>query len=137
MKTHTSIHSYVLTKERIRFISAQLFPFMHEKKPFLRFRYSIHTLANDIDVPAYQLSAFINRELGLNFSDYLNQFRVRYCEQLMHDGLVCQMNLKGLALECGFHNRNTLTNAFKKFTGCTPSSYQKKEQFHIINKLSS
>lgn len=97
--------------------------FMHEQKPFLRFGYSIRDLSDDIDVPSYQLSAYLNREVGLNFNDFLNQFRVRYCEELMQGGLVDQLNLKGLALKCGFSNRNTLTTAFKKFTGFTPSVY--------------
>ena len=77
-------------------------------------------------IPAYQLSAFLNREIGLNFNDYLNQQRVRYCRRiLIQKGMVHQLNLKGLALQCGFNNRNTLTTAFKKFTGFTPSRYQK------------
>lgn len=118
-------HSYELTAERIENISEQLHKFVLEKEPFLQFGYSIRDLAEDIDIPAYQLSAFINRELGLNFNDYLNQFRIRYCEELIQKGMVSQLNLKGLALKCGFTNRNTLTTAFKKFTGFTPSRYLK------------
>jgi AraC-like DNA-binding protein len=119
------IHSYALSSERIHFISDQLSLFMEEGKPFLRFGYGIRDLADDVKIPAYQLSAFLNREIGLNFNDFLNQHRVRYCEELIQKGLVSQLNLKGLALECGFNNRNTLTTAFKKFTGFTPSRYQR------------
>jgi AraC-like DNA-binding protein len=102
---------------------------MHEKKPFLRLRYSIHALADDINIPSYQLSAYLNRELGLNFTGYMNLFRVRYCKDLIQKGHIHRLNLKGLALACGFYNRNTLTTAFKRFTGFTPSYYQKRS-FH-------
>src|SRR5215471_12660585 len=117
--------SYVLSPEKITFISQQLDRFMPNQKPFLKAGYSIRHLADDISVPAYQLSAYLNRQKGMNFNDYLNSFRVRYCKELMQQGLVEQLNLHGLALSCGFHNRNTFTTAFKKFTGLTPSGYSK------------
>jgi AraC-like DNA-binding protein len=116
---------YLRTPERINHISALLDQHMKEKKPFLTFNYRIQNLARDLNIPSHQLSAFINKEVGLNYNDYLNQFRVRHCEVLMQEGVVSQLNMKGLALKCGFNNRNTLTAAFKKFTGFTPSRYQK------------
>jgi AraC-like DNA-binding protein len=115
---------YLLSQDRIEYIDSKLQTFMDEHKPYLKFRYAIRNLAEDIGVHAYQLSAYLNREVGLNFNDYLNQFRVRHCEELMRTGLVDKLNLKGLAFRCGFNNRNTLTTAFKKFTGLTPSEYK-------------
>ncbi|MFT3823717.1 MAG: helix-turn-helix domain-containing protein [Chitinophagaceae bacterium] len=121
-------YTYELTPERIRFISQRLNEFVHTSRPFLQFGYAIRNLAEDIDVPSYQLSAYLNREIGLNFNDYLNQYRVKFCEGLIRNGMVGELNLKGLALRCGFSNRNTLTTAFKKFTGLTPSEYARSVQ---------
>jgi AraC-like DNA-binding protein len=118
-------HSYELTPEKVHLISDQLDKFMTDQKPFLRFGYGIRDLSTELKIPSYQLSAFLNRKIGLNFNDFLNHYRVRHCEELIQQGLVNQLNLKGLALRCGFNNRNTLTTAFKKFTGFTPSRYQK------------
>ena len=98
---------------------------MRLRRPFLKSRYSIQNLAVELGVPAYQLSYLINRKMGLNFNDYMNRYRVQYCQQLMHNGAAGNLNLKGLANNCGFQNRNTFTNAFKKFTGQTPSFYAK------------
>ncbi|MES1160269.1 MAG: helix-turn-helix domain-containing protein, partial [Bacteroidota bacterium] len=98
---------------------------------FLQFEYSINHLAKDINIPAYQLSAFINRVIGLNFNEYINRFRVRYCEELIQKGMADELNMKGLALKCGFHNRNSLTHAFKKFTGFTPSRYKEKGRHEL------
>ena len=117
---------YFLTPERIQYIEGMLGMFMHEKKPFLRTGYSIRLLGDELGIPSYQLSAFINQWLGMNFNEYFNWFRVRHCQELMDNGDSGQLNLRGLAYRCGFNNRNTLTTAFKKFTGRTPSDYYKR-----------
>jgi YesN/AraC family two-component response regulator len=112
-----------LTPDKIINISSALNSFMQEKKPYLQIGYCIRDLGREIGIPYYQLSAFMNHWMGMNFNDYLNHFRVRYCQQMMESGQKDQLNLRGLADCCGFNNRNTLTTAFKKFTGHTPSFY--------------
>jgi AraC-like DNA-binding protein len=119
---------YFLTPDKISHISAELSAFMQEKKPFLRLGYSIRDLGDELGIPYYQLSAFINQWIGMNFNEFLNWFRVRHCQQLMDNGDSEQLNLRGLAHSCGFNNRNTLTTAFKKFTGSTPSDYFKRTE---------
>ena len=116
-------YTYELSRERIEYINDRLSKIMPEEKPFLRYRYAIRNLADDIQVPAYQLSAYLNQKAGIKFNDFLNKFRVSYCEHLIQTGIMEQLNLKGLALHCGFKNRNTFASAFKKFTGSTPSHY--------------
>jgi AraC-like DNA-binding protein len=117
---------YFLTAEKVKFISTRLGIFMTEKKPFLRTGYSIRDLGDELGIPSYQLSAYINQWIGMNFNEYFNWFRVKHCQTLMENGDTLQLNLRGLAYRCGFNNRNTLTTAFKKFTGLTPSDYFKK-----------
>ena len=98
---------------------------MYKKKPFLKPGYTIKDLSDELGMPSYQLSSFINHRLGMNFSDYLNQFRIKYCEELIKREGGGKLNLQQLAARCGFQNRNTFTTAFKKFTGRTPSDYTK------------
>ncbi|HEY4286621.1 MAG TPA: AraC family transcriptional regulator [Puia sp.] len=116
---------YFLTHEKIECISSMLEAFMQDKKPFLKIGYCIRDLGEELGIPSYQLSAFINQLLGMNFNEYCNSYRVRHCQELMQTGLVDRLNLRGLAKRCGFNNRNTLTTAFKKFTGVTPSDYSR------------
>ena len=98
---------------------------MYKKKPFLKPGYTIKDLSDELGMPSYQLSSFINHKLGMNFSDYLNQFRIKYCEEIIKREGGGKLNLQQLAARCGFQNRNTFTTAFKKFTGRTPSEYTK------------
>ena len=122
----SSCSSYILNADKICSISERLQKIMQEKKPYLKNRYSIRCLAQDINVHPYQLSAYFSQEKHVRFTDYVNQFRIQYCEDLIQKGTVSELNMKGLALACGFQNRNTLTSAFKKFTGFTPSVYTKR-----------
>lgn len=127
-----SCSSYILNADKICSISARLQQFMQEAKPYLKNRYSIRCLAQDINVHAYQLSAYFSQEKHVRFTDYLNRFRIQYCEDLIQKGMVNELNMKGLALVCGFHSRNTLTSAFKKFTGITPSVYTKRIKIEAV-----
>lgn len=125
-KRASSTSSYVLRAEKIYSISERLQKFIQEAKPYLKNRYTIRCLAQDINVHVYQLSAYFSQEKHVRFNTFLNQLRIQYCEDLIQKGVVNELNMKGLALSCGFQNRNTLTSAFKKFMGCTPSVYTKR-----------
>ena len=96
---------------------------MLQQKPFLKPHYKLKDLSEDLQMPLHLLSAFLNKRLGMHFTDYLNQFRIKYCEELIKNEQPGKVNLKELVSKCGFHNRNTFTTAFKKFTGKTPSDY--------------
>lgn len=104
-------------------IKARLNNYMLQQKPFLKPHYKLKDLADDLQMPLHQLSAFLNKRLGMHFTDYLNQFRIKYCEELIKNERPGRINMKDLVAKCGFHNRNTFTTAFKKFTGKTPSDY--------------
>ena len=104
-------------------IKTRLNSFMLQEKPFLKPHYKLKDLADDLQMPLHQLSGFLNKRLGMHFTDYLNQFRIKYCEDLIKNERPGRLNMKELVAKCGFHNRNTFTTAFKKFTGKTPSDY--------------
>ena len=114
-----------LSSHQIEVLKARLEEFMEQKQPYLKPGYSIKDMSNDLDIPAYQLSGFINRTIGMHFNDFLNKSRIKYCEDLIKNNLALKTNLKELAFKCGFNNRNSFTTAFKKFTGQTPSDYTK------------
>ena len=119
------------SKEKTAKTLRELQEFMQSQQPYLNPGYNIKSLAQEMGMPPYQLSAFLNRQVGVNFNDFINRYRILYCKELIHKGDDGGLNLKGLAAKCGFHNRNTFTIAFKKFTGYTPSVYAK--QFKMQN----
>ena len=88
-------------------------------------------MADDLAIPMYQLSAFMNQIMGISFSDYMNRHRIIYCEELIMAELGTKMDLDVLAKKCGFNNRNSFTAAFKKFTGRKPYEYIKTKHSQI------
>ena len=57
----------------------------------------------------------------VNFSTYLNEFRVQKARQLMTDS---RLNLKDISAACGYSDANYFTKVFKRITGKTPSEYR-------------
>jgi AraC-like DNA-binding protein len=98
---------------------------MHEQKPFLRKRYSIHDLASDVKIPRHHLSYLLNNIFQVRFSDYINQLRIQYLENRMAVEDLSNMTLEGLAIEAGFSSRITFIRAVQKQTGMNPSAYFK------------
>ena len=115
--------AYSLSDERKQAYRARLEAHMREQQPFLCKGYGIKDLGTETDIPAHHLSALINQEYEMNFSDFLNRYRVEYVKARMGRPEWRQLTLEGLALEAGFSNRTTFFRAFTKLTGCTPSEY--------------
>ena len=115
-------------------IEHRLKDLMIEKKPFLQRGYHIKELAAELQIPVHQLSAFLNQELGMHFSDHINKYRIDHCIEIINTNLSGRPNLKQLSKICGFNNRSSFTTAFKKFTGQKPFDYIKKRYFlQIMN----
>jgi AraC-like DNA-binding protein len=94
-----------------------------EKKPFLQPDYSLDQLVKDTQIPRYTLSAFINREYGMGFREFLNRHRVEYLQANLDNLKWERYTLEAIAMECGFASRITFSKNFKWITGKTPSEY--------------
>ncbi|AWM32551.1 helix-turn-helix domain-containing protein [Hymenobacter nivis] len=115
--------AYSLSDERKHAYRARLEVHMREQQPFLCKGYGIKDLGSETGIPPHHLSALINQEYAMNFSDFLNRYRVEYVKARMGRPEWRQLTLEGLALEAGFSNRTTFFRAFTKLSGCTPSEY--------------
>ena len=57
----------------------------------------------------------------VNFSAYLNEYRVEKARQLIADP---RISLKDISTACGYSDSNYFTRVFKRLTGQTPSEYR-------------
>ena len=57
----------------------------------------------------------------MNFSAYLNEFRVDKAQQLIRDS---RLSLKDVGTAVGYSDANYFTRVFKRLTGQTPSEYR-------------
>ncbi len=91
---------------------------------FLKPGLTIHEFSKDIGIPMYQISKCIAQYTDRGFSDLINQKRIQFCIQKLDSGDWKNFKIEAIAQECGFNNRNSFTNAFKKFKGVFPSEYK-------------
>jgi AraC-like DNA-binding protein len=66
----------------------------------------------------------------MGFIDFTNQKRIKYCVEKLDSGDWKNFTIEAIAQECGFNNRNSFTNAFKKFKGVSPSEYKAGHHSH-------
>jgi AraC-like DNA-binding protein len=92
--------------------------------PYRKSGYKIRDLSEELNIPSYQLSAFINQEYGKNFNELVNDYRVDFMAKLLKESPdKLQFTLEALAKDAGFNSRNSFFNAVKKKTGMTPSDF--------------
>jgi len=97
-----------------------------ENRPFLRVGYKIGDLSTELDIPGYQLSAFINQEYGKNFNELVNDHRIDHLEEMLQtDPENFQYTLEALGNMSGFNSRAAFIAAVKKKTGKPPVEYFK------------
>jgi AraC-like DNA-binding protein len=110
-----------LTLEQERAYKKALEAHFRENKPFLRVGYKIAELSKELDIPGYQLSAFINQEYGKNFNELVNEYRVDYLEEMLQSSPEnFQYTLEALGNMAGFNSRTAFIAAVKKKTGKPP-----------------
>jgi AraC-like DNA-binding protein len=98
------------------------------QKPYCRQGYGVHDLAKEVNIPLYQVSAFINQEYEKNFNDWINDHRFTYLTELMQqESNFHRYTLEALGKMAGFNSRTSFISAIKKRTGKTPSAYFKQE----------
>jgi AraC-like DNA-binding protein len=114
-----------LNSEGSTMIAAQLRDLMAGEKPYLNPGLTIAELSDMMDVPKHQLSQAINAELGSNFFELINQYRLNEFKKQAVNPANSHLSILGIALECGFNSKATFNQVFKKSEGMTPSAYVK------------
>lgn len=87
--------------------------------------FSIDVLARLCGEKTKVVSAELNNSLSKNFSALLNEYRVREMCRRLSNPDTSSMTIEAIAQEVGYKSRSTYINAFKKYTGLTPSEYVK------------
>ena len=80
-------------------------------------------IAKKLSTNKSYVSQVINEHLGMNFSSYINEYRVKEARRLLTDERYHHLTIESIAGDSGFNSVSAFNNAFKKFTGLTPSFY--------------
>lgn len=129
---HVSIHKVVknkysnstLTKEQSAQNFKRLKELMEIDKLYLKQDLSLIDLSKLIEISPNLISQIINEELGHNFFEFVNQYRVDEAKRLLANGESKRYTIASIAYDSGFNNKTSFNNYFKKITGSTPSEYR-------------
>jgi AraC-like DNA-binding protein len=113
----------ISTEEEIQAELSIVLEVMEKERPFRQQGFTIQSLSNLTGIPVYQLSPLINNSFKMNFTSWINRYRVEYFLEHARDNR--HMTLEALAKEAGFTSRSTFIHAFKKEKGTTPREYLK------------
>ncbi|MCK9204861.1 MAG: tetratricopeptide repeat protein [Bacteroidales bacterium] len=112
-----------LTEEQKIQIKGLIIRYFNSSKNFLHQNYSIHDLANDLEINRNYVSQVINEKFSKNFSSLLNEYRIREARKILSESSNYKFTIESIAESVGYKSKTTFNNAFKKFVGVTPSFY--------------
>ncbi|MBS7372258.1 MAG: helix-turn-helix domain-containing protein [Paraprevotella sp.] len=96
--------------------------------------YSAQKLAKELDTNSRYISAVINLRFQDNYSQMVNEFRIKDAMYMLKDKHCMRMSMEDIASQVGFSNRQSFYAAFYKRTGCTPRDFRMKAINEIENQ---
>lgn len=105
-----------------------LLAFIWKEKPYLNPNLSLRSLADQVEIHPNQVSWLLNEQIGKNFNEFINHYRVEHFKELIKDPANAHISLIGLAYESGFNSKTVFNTFFKKEVGMTPSEFLNRQQ---------
>lgn len=113
--------------EKQQYIEQKLSHYINEEEKFKDHDISLTKLAILLEISGKELSEHINIIHKMNFSEYINTYRVRKVKTLLDSSKLKHYTLEAISSEAGFSSKSSFNTIFKKITGCTPSQYKKRQ----------
>lgn len=96
-------------------------------RPFLDPALKLDSVADLLAVTPRELSNAVNRCAGKSFRAYMREYRLEEAKCLLADRARAGQSVYDIAMEAGFGTKSTFNDAFKAFTGLTPSAFREAE----------
>ncbi|MFN8208820.1 MAG: helix-turn-helix domain-containing protein [Bacteroidales bacterium] len=107
-------------------LKEELLHYFKVEKPYCNPDLEIWDLCTRLKTNRTYVSQLINEEFGINFSTFVNGYRVKEAQRLLEDPANQQFSLDSVALMAGFNSVVSMNRWFKKFTGITPGIFREK-----------
>jgi AraC-like DNA-binding protein len=113
-------------KDRLHEIEHLMLEYLVHHKPYTHPDFNINKMAEDLDVPEYQLYYYFRYHKKQKFVDYRTQLRIEHAKTLLSSGAANELTLEAVAKASGYQYRTTFIEHFKKVTGMLPSEYMNR-----------
>lgn len=91
---------------------------------------NLSRLARRLGLPSRQISAAINRSLGVNVSQYVNQLRIREACRLLEE---TEQSVTAIMLSAGFQTKSNFNREFRRVTGMSPVDWREREVWKLVS----
>lgn len=98
---------------------------IESEKLYLNPTLRLADLCTPLNLTTHTVSQVISQGLDTTFYDLINGYRVEEVKRLLLQPEHQHLNLIALAYEAGFNSKTAYYDAFKKYTGKSPSQYKK------------
>lgn len=85
---------------------------------------TLGSLADRLAITPHQLSEFLNERLDVNFSGFINSYRIEEAKKLLVQDPAS--SIISICFYTGFNSKSAFNLAFKKYTGYSPREYREK-----------
>ncbi|WP_101760099.1 AraC family transcriptional regulator [Oceanicoccus sp. KOV_DT_Chl] len=137
LSQHLSSNMVHLPNHQHQQVLQKINAFMAEKKPYVDPQITLKEFAEQLRLPARQLSEAINDQYKISFSEFINRARVQETQRLMTAAGWSEHSLLDIALAAGFNSKSSFNLMFKRITGSTPSAYRNSLQMPELVRQSS
>ena len=96
------------------------------QKKFKDKNYSAKQLAEDLNTNTRYISAVVNVRFHVNYTSYVNKFRIQEAMSLLVDRRYQDLNMEDISDMVGFSTRQSFYASFYKINGITPREYRMK-----------
>ncbi|QCL95165.1 helix-turn-helix transcriptional regulator [Agrobacterium tumefaciens] len=91
---------------------------------------NLSRLARRLGLPSRQISGAINRLLGVNVSQYVNQLRIREACRLLEE---TEQSVTAIMLSSGFQTKSNFNREFRRVTGMSPVDWREREVWKLVS----
>ena len=114
-----------LTEEQKEEIRKAIISLMEKEKLYTDIDITINSLSGLLSTNSAYISQVVNEKFGQNFNNFINEYRIKEARRLLSDKDNQNYTIEFIANSVGFRSISAFNNAFKKYTGITPSYFKK------------
>ena len=112
-----------LSEETKQLIQKKILFYFEIGNGYLNPELNMNVLSEQLKIPKYQITEVLNTNIGMNFFQFVNHYRVEAVKKMLMDSNN-KFSIEAIGYECGFSSKSSFYTVFKSMTGITPVTYR-------------